>query len=228
MGQPVQTPFVTLLLQTKAFRKRRFISKFLRVFLFLFRRPKGIGATGPRASEREICLWEGLCVGGFSEGKTEVFRGLQRFLEVFRDLFRGFQRCPRWGGWVIRKLFRNLVTIFFKKHIFGKLVHIFRKLVHVFIFIWKLVSRTLTQEIWGHYGNRGFAMILKELPCSLPGLHFIILFSGNYHRLKFMGGSFCYLQLELFCLQLSFFAYSPLRPLVHALSHCKQKSSNCK
>ena len=31
-----------------------------------------------------------------------------------------------------------------------------------------------------------------------------------------------------FCLQLSFFAYSPLRPLVDALSHCKQKSSNCK
>ena len=37
-----------------------------------------------------------------------------------------------------------------------------------------------------------------------------------------------YLQLELFCLQLSFFAYSPLRPLLDALSHCKQKSSNCK
>ena len=31
------------------------------------------------------------------------------------------------------------------------------------------------------------------------------------------------LQLELFCLQLSFFAYSPLRPLLDALSHCKQK-----
>ena len=37
-----------------------------------------------------------------------------------------------------------------------------------------------------------------------------------------------YLQLELFCLQLSFFAYSPLRRLFDALSHCKQKSFNRK
>ena len=44
----------------------------------------------------------------------------------------------------------------------------------------------------------------------------------------FLGGKLFYLQLELFCLQLSFFAYSPLRPLLEALSHCKQKSSNCK
>ena len=36
------------------------------------------------------------------------------------------------------------------------------------------------------------------------------------------------LQLELSCLQLSFFACSPLRPLLDALSHCKKKSSNCK
>ena len=42
------------------------------------------------------------------------------------------------------------------------------------------------------------------------------------------GGKLFYLQLELFCLQLSFFAYSPLRLLLEALSHCKQKSSNCK
>ena len=41
-------------------------------------------------------------------------------------------------------------------------------------------------------------------------------------------GKFFYLQLELFCLQLSFFAYTPLRPLLDALSHCKRKSSNCK
>ena len=39
---------------------------------------------------------------------------------------------------------------------------------------------------------------------------------------------FVYLKLELFCLQLSFFAYSPLRPLLDTLSHCKQTSSNCK
>ena len=36
-------------------------------------------------------------------------------------------------------------------------------------------------------------------------------------------GKLFYLQLELFCLQLSFFAYSPLRPLLDALAHCKQK-----
>ena len=41
-------------------------------------------------------------------------------------------------------------------------------------------------------------------------------------------GKLFYLQLELFCLQLSFFAYSSLRRLLDALSHCKQKSSNCK
>ena len=36
-------------------------------------------------------------------------------------------------------------------------------------------------------------------------------------------GKLSYLQLELLCLQLSFFAYSPLRPLLEALSHCKPK-----
>ena len=36
------------------------------------------------------------------------------------------------------------------------------------------------------------------------------------------------LTVGVFCLQLSFFAYSPWRPLLDALSHCKQKSSNCK
>ena len=36
------------------------------------------------------------------------------------------------------------------------------------------------------------------------------------------------LTVGVFCLQLSFFAYSPLRPLLNALSHCKQKSFNCK
>ena len=39
-------------------------------------------------------------------------------------------------------------------------------------------------------------------------------------------GKLFYFQLELFCLQLSFFTYSPLRPLLDALSHCKQKSSS--
>ena len=41
-------------------------------------------------------------------------------------------------------------------------------------------------------------------------------------------GKLFYLQLEFFCLQLSFFAYSLLRPFLDALSHCKQKSSPCK
>ena len=40
------------------------------------------------------------------------------------------------------------------------------------------------------------------------------------HIVNLRGKPF-YLQLELFCLQLSFFAYSPLRPLLDALSHCK-------
>ena len=40
----------------------------------------------------------------------------------------------------------------------------------------------------------------------------------------FLWGKLFYLQLELFCLQLSSFAYSPLRPLLDALSHCKQKA----
>ena len=44
----------------------------------------------------------------------------------------------------------------------------------------------------------------------------------------FFGVGLFYLQLEPFCSQLSAFAYSPLRPLIDALSHCKQKSSNCK
>ena len=41
---------------------------------------------------------------------------------------------------------------------------------------------------------------------------------------KISRGKLVYLQLELFCLQVSFFAYSPLRPLLDALSHCKQKA----
>ena len=45
-----------------------------------------------------------------------------------------------------------------------------------------------------------------------------------YHLAKKDGGKLFYWQLELFCLQLSFFAYSPLRPFLEALSHCKQKA----
>ena len=43
-----------------------------------------IGATGRRASEREICLWEDLWEGGFQR-ISEVFRqGFQRFSEIFQ------------------------------------------------------------------------------------------------------------------------------------------------
>ena len=50
------------------------------------------------------------------------------------------------------------------------------------------------------------------------------------HQIPFLfkRGKLFDLQLELFCIQSSFFAYSPLRPLLDALSQCKQKSSNCK
>ena len=41
-------------------------------------------------------------------------------------------------------------------------------------------------------------------------------------------GKFFYLQFELFCLQLSFFACSPLGRLLDALFHCKQKNCCCK
>ena len=41
-------------------------------------------------------------------------------------------------------------------------------------------------------------------------------------------GKLFYSLLEFFCFLLSFFAYSPERLLLDALSHCKQKSSNCK
>ena len=42
----------------------------------------------------------------------------------------------------------------------------------------------------------------------------IMLESDHSLRVLFSWGKLFYLQLELFCLQLSFFAYSPLRPLL--------------
>ena len=44
-------------------------------------------------------------------------------------------------------------------------------------------------------------------------------------RFIFCRGKLCHLQLEFFCLQLSFFAYSPLRCFLDTLSHCKQRIS---
>ena len=38
------------------------------------------------------------------------------------------------------------------------------------------------------------------------------------------GGTLFYLQLEFFCLQLSFFAYSPLRPLLDVLTTVSKKA----
>ena len=59
-----------------------------------------LNAAGPSASEREICLWEGLREGVFSE----VFIGFQRFFVVFRgfqrffsEIFRGPLRDPLRG-----------------------------------------------------------------------------------------------------------------------------------
>ena len=94
-------------------------------------------------------------------------------------------------------------------HIFGKFVLSFGKLAHIFgKFAQKLVSRTSKQvsinlgPLWppGVYNDT------KQCP------------TGDRKFMdKLFGGKFFYLQLELFCLQLSFCAYSPLRPLLDAL-----------
>ena len=63
---------------------------------------------------------------------------------------------------------------------------------------------------------------------QLPPTNPLCLPTGLPAPARINWGKLFYLQLELFCLQLSFFAYSPLRPSLDALSHCKQKSSNCK
>ena len=57
-------------------------------------------------------------------------------------------------------------------HIFGELVNIFGNLVHTFA--WKLVSRTLKQvsRNLGHYCNRGFTMILKQIAQQVVGRGF--------------------------------------------------------
>ena len=55
-----------------------------------------------------------------------------------------------------------------------------------------------------------------------------ILFSGSRKKVSKFRGKLFDLQLEFFCLQLGFFAYSPLRALFDALSHSQQKRSNCK
>ena len=68
-----------------------------------------IGATGLRASEREICLWEGLWEGGFSECFQRFLLGGWRFTLKFRGRLwkkhcktRGFGQPmpPKFRGWI--------------------------------------------------------------------------------------------------------------------------------
>ena len=47
-------------------------------------------------------------------------------------------------------------------HIFGELAHIFGELVHISPETSFQVFRNKFRNIWGHYGNRGFTMILDH------------------------------------------------------------------
>ena len=94
----------------------------------------------------------------------------KNFVRIFRSLFspEKFPKRFSFGGPgegaepYIRKLLKNLVTIFFK-NLFGKLVTIFGKSVHIF---WKLVATfgkfvtTFGKLIWGHDGNCGFTSVV--------------------------------------------------------------------
>ena len=81
---------------------------------------------------------------------SRVFAGVERGKKslVSGVVFLGFfyyYHCKKGVCRKFRKLFKNLVTIFFK-NLFGKLVHIFGELVHIFgelvhIFALKLVSK---------------------------------------------------------------------------------------
>ena len=73
--------------------------------------------------------------------------------------------------------------------------------------------------------SQAYSFLSSESKCYLRVVIFRRVPSA---RKKRNWGKLFHLQLELVCLQLSFFAYSPLRPLLDALSHCKHKSSNCK
>ena len=65
--------------------------------------------------------------------------------------------------------------------------------------------------------------VRQSAPAEVAGAQILVHVRASSER-----GKLFYLQLELSYLQLSFFAYSPLRPLLDAPCHCKQKSSNCK
>ena len=69
----------------------------------------------------------------------------------------------------------------------------------------------------------------KKLKAPWKDLTFIRSGSGKPNRRKWgqekKRGKLFYIQLELYCWQLSFFAYSLLSCLLEALSHCKQKIS---
>ena len=85
-------------------------------------------------------------------------------------------------------------------------------------------NRTFLQKTAGN--RRLGSVTLGPSPSAQPyfRVQFLLRSAPKSPNLKGPGGLF-YLQLELFCLQLSFFAYSSLRPLLDALSHCKQKKA---
>ena len=81
------------------------------------------------------------------------------------------------------------------------------------------------------YTGRGLVVKRPGVLSEVQLLNLVLgvgVFSLLPRIMNLSGGKLFYLQLEFFCLELSFFACSPLRPLLDALSHCKQKSINCK
>ena len=97
---------------------------------------------------------------------------------------------------------------------------------------------TYLQRVWPNFcGSPGPFLVQQSepfLPQNLhpregnPLKHCLRFEQKNKTCEKIVRGKLFDSQFELFCLQLSFFAYSPLRPLLDARSHCKHKSSNCK
>ena len=127
-------------------------------------------------------------------------------------------------------LLREYRKIFLRDH-FRILAKFLREFISVRIDVALVfASARIQEDISGElfmcwFRARGYFL---DNPCPL--ITGVQLHPVNFEGLKAdkKSGKLFYLQLELFCLQLSFFAYSPLRPLLGALSHCEQKSSNCK
>ena len=86
------------------------------------------------------------------------------------------------------------------------------------------------KELRVRFGRYGFGFFGPRIAFRATGArwgratpffyHFSVHLSSVLAILGFLAFS------ELFCLQLRIFAYSPLRPLLDALSHCKQKAPN--